>query len=666
MSSAGILPKPGLELGLYPERDLAHRTALEKAVRAGMAPALRRLRRGRGELARAVRKVNALDEKCAAMSALEIRDAARKLGVEMRRHGLRDELLVRAFAFVRAASERCLHMRPYDVQIMGAWAMARGMIAEMQTGEGKTLTATLPACAAALAGIPVHVITVNDYLVTRDAEAMRPLYEFFGLSVGTIVEDMEADDRRSQYACDVTYCTNKQVAFDYLKDRVLLGRKRSRMQLDLETLYAEEPRAERLLMRGLCFAIVDEADSVMIDEAQTPLILSAPDDEPVEADVYVEALRLAETFEVDRDFEVDRFHGAVDITREGRERVDKAAEGMTGPWVSSKFRMELIGKALSALHCFVRDEHYLVSDGKVMIIDEFTGRVMADRAWEHGLHQLIEVKEGCEASSRRRTIARVSYQRFFRRYLRLAGMTGTASSAAAELWSTYGLKVARIPTNRPGRRKVAGDRMFVAEEAKWQAIVTRIAALHEAGRPVLVGTRSVANSERLSAALTEAGVGHVILNARQDDEEADIVARAGGLGTVTVATNMAGRGTDIKLQHGVADLGGLHVLAAERNESARIDRQLIGRCGRQGDPGSAEAIVCLGDEVFARYCPKPVLRLAERSKVPGGTCVSRWAAALVVWFTRRSADRRAAAIRKQMLDMDEHLDNVLAFSGQSE
>lgn len=666
MSSVGVVPRPGIELGLYPERDLGHRGALEKTMLAGVAPMRRRFRRGRGELNRAVRQVQGLASECTKMSDLELRQTAQAIGVDIKRRGLADDLLVRSFAIVREAAERSLRMRPYDVQIMGGWAMIRGMIAEMQTGEGKTLTATLPACAAALAGIPVHVITVNDYLVTRDAEAMRPLYEFLGLTVGAIVEEMEGDERRSQYACNVTYCTNKQVAFDYLKDRVLLGRKRSRMQLDLESLYADKPRAGRLLMRGLCFAVVDEADSVMIDEAQTPLILSAPDDDPVEADVYADALRLAESFELGRDFEIDRLHRIVDITSKGRERVDAAAAGMTGPWVSSKFRMELIGKALSALHCFVRDEHYFVSEGKVMIIDEFTGRAMADRTWEHGLHQLIEVKEGCEASSRRKTIARVSYQRFFRRYLRLAGMTGTASSAAAELWSIYGLKVARIPTNRPSRRRVRRGRMFIDEDAKWQAIVSRIVALHRTAQPVLVGTRSVATSERLSAALTEAGVGHVVLNARQDHEEADIVAGAGRLGTVTVATNMAGRGTDIKLQPGVAELGGLHVLAAERNESARIDRQLVGRCGRQGDPGSAEAIVAVGDEVFERYCPNWALRLARRLVVPGKPYIAGWMASLVIMLTHRVAERRGTAMRKQLLNLDEHLDNVLAFSGQSE
>jgi preprotein translocase subunit SecA len=666
MSSLGSLPRPGIELGLYPESGLPKRTPLEKMVRSGMAPVARRLRRGGSELKRAVRLVNSLATTYEAMSDLELRAAARQAGIDMRRMGLEDDLMIQAFAIVREASTRSLGMRHFDVQIMGGWAMARGMIAEMQTGEGKTLTATLPACTAALAGIPVHVITVNDYLVTRDAEAMKPLYEFVGLSVGTIVEELSPEERRVEYGCDVTYCTNKQVAFDYLKDRVLLGQKRSNMQLELETLYSENPRSERLLLRGLCFAIVDEADSVMIDEAQTPLILSAQEDDGVQTDVYSQALKFASGFEIDKDFEIDRFHRLVEITPSGRERIDEMALGLSGPWASSKFRLELVAKALSALHCFVRDEHYLVDDEKVKIIDEFTGRVMADRTWEHGLHQMVEVKEGCEASSRRKTIARVSYQRFFRRYLRLSGMTGTASSAAAELWSIYSMKVSRIPTNRPGRRQVSRDRMFGSADAKWRAIVARIREMYETGRPVLVGTRSVANSEILSSALTRAGIEHVVLNARQDSEEAEIVARAGMTGTITVATNMAGRGTDIKLAPGVVESGGLHVLAAERNESARIDRQLFGRCGRQGDLGSAEALIALEDEVFERYCPASLRKVAQLFCRGHDDRIPPEIASIIVRWSQRAAERRGVALRKQLLNMDEHLDNVLAFSGQPE
>jgi preprotein translocase subunit SecA len=661
------VPRPGIQLGRYPERDLQPRTALEKLASRGMAPLLSRWRRGSGELERAVRRVTALAAEHAGLTDAELQDAARRVGVEMRRRGLHDDLLVTSFAIVREAAHRVLGMRPYDVQIMGGWAMVRGMIAEMATGEGKTLTATLPACTAALAGIPVHVITVNDYLVARDADAMRALYEFLGLRVGTILEDLGPEQRRTEYAKDVTYCTNKQVAFDYLKDRVLLGRKRGRLQLELENLHAEQPRGDRLLMRGLCFAVVDEADSVMIDEAQTPLILSAPSDADHEAtEVYAQALAVAAELDGDTDFEFDRFHRVVEVTAAGRAKIDRLTAGLKGPWVSSKFRLELVAKALSARHCFVRDEHYLVADGKVQIIDEFTGRVMPDRSWEHGLHQMIEVKEGCEASARRKTIARVSYQRFFRRYLRLSGMTGTASSAAAELWGTYRLRVAKIPTNRPDLRQTLGDTMYVDADHKWHAIVARVRALKAQGRPVLVGTRSVASSEQLSTALNAAGIEHVVLNARQDDEEAAIVSRAGHAGAITVATNMAGRGTDIKLGPGVAANGGLVVLAAERNESPRIDRQLFGRCARQGDPGTAEALIALDDEIVQRYCPSVLRRLGLHLLVDDGRrvrpSVARWMIRSAQWL----AERRGAALRTNLLHTDERLDTLLAFSGQSE
>jgi len=339
MSSVDSVPRPGIELGLYPEKGLPERTALEKMVRASVAPVSRRLRRGHGELRRAAKLVNKLANAHSAMSDEELRGAARQNGIDVRTRGLDDDLLIKAFAIVREAATRTLGMRHFDVQIMGGWAMVRGMIAEMETGEGKTLTATLPACTAALAGIPVHVITVNDYLVTRDAEAMRPLYEFMGLSVGTILEEMDPEQRRVEYSRDVTYCIFKQVAFDYLKDRVLLGLNRSNMQLELESLYTDNPRSERLLLRGLCYAIVDEADSVMIDEAQTPLILSAQEDGQVQSDVYTRALEIASSFEIDRDFEINRFHRLVEITPAGTERIDAVTKGLSGPWASSKYRL---------------------------------------------------------------------------------------------------------------------------------------------------------------------------------------------------------------------------------------------------------------------------------------------------------------------------------------
>ena len=488
-------------------------------------------------------------------------------------------------------------MRHFDVQLLGGWAMMRGKVAEMETGEGKTLTATLPAATAALAGIPVHIITVNDFLVARDAAWMKPLYDVLGLSVGTILEGMSPTDRRHAYGCSITYCTNKQVVFDYLKDRLLLQQENRALHLKIEALHRADPRVSRLMMRGLCFAVVDEADSVLVDEARTPLIISGGRGAGDEERVYRQALDAARRMLAGRDYLVSERERHVDLTDLGRAHAARLTNRYGGVWNVPGHRENIVRQALAALHLYLRDKHYIVDEGQVRIVDEYTGRVMADRSWERGLHQMVEAKEGLEISGRQETLARISYQRFFRRYLRLAGMTGTAREVAGELWAVYGLNTVRIPTNRPQARKIHGDLLYPTSQAKWQAIAAQVAELHKSGRPVLVGTRSVADSEHLSGLLDEAGIQHSVLNARQNRTEAEIVAQAGQPGRVTVATNMAGRGTDIRLAPGVGEAGGLFVIASERHEAGRIDRQLFGRSGRQGDPGEGQAMVSLDDEL---------------------------------------------------------------------
>jgi preprotein translocase subunit SecA len=588
--------------------------------------------------------------------AVELR---RRLGIE----GLVQENVGLTFALVRELADRTLGMRPYDVQLIGGWVMLHGMIAEMQTGEGKTLAATLPASAAALCGIPVHVVTVNDYLVTRDAEWARPLYQSLGLSVGSITEGMEHEDRRRAYACDVTYCANKQVVFDYLRDRLVLGERVGRLQLQLEGLLANEPRSDRLLMRGLCCAIVDEADSVLIDEARTPLIISAGGSSEDQARIYEEALEVTRLL-TEREHFARREH-EIELTDRGRERLRELAEPIGGVWTAERRREELGRLALSALYLFERDRHYLVKDDKVQIIDEYTGRLMPDRSWERGLHQLIEVKEGCKITEQRDTLARISYQRYFRRYLLLCGMTGTAKEVAGELWSVYRLGVVTVPTRLPLRRERQPSRVFRSAAQRWHAVVARIGELRAGGRPVLVGTRSVGASERLSGLLAQAGVPHQVLNARQDKREAEIVAEAGQIGRVTVATNMAGRGTDIKLAPGTEALGGLHVIATERHDAGRIDRQLFGRCGRQGDPGSFEFIVSLEDELVESFYPRFFIRWLRSTAGRTGP-LRRWLGEAIVALPQRAAEMRHARARRSLLKLDEHLGDLLAFSGRPE
>jgi preprotein translocase subunit SecA len=612
-----------------------------------------------------VELVNDLGSEVSALSDEQIREEANDLRLGLRGEGFRAEIVARSFALAREAATRTLGERPYDVQLRGAWVLLQGLVAEMQTGEGKTLTATLPASTAALAGIPTHIVTVNDYLAIRDAETMGPIYRMLGLTVGVIKHGLSPEERRAAYQCDVTYCTNKELTFDYLRDRITLGRQPRRVQLQVERLYARSPRLNGLLLRGLHYAIVDEADSVLIDEARTPLIISGSGEDETEREIYEKALELAGKLERSEDFFLEGRERVVKLTETGRTRLEEIAEPLGGVWRGHLRREDLVSKALVALHTLHADQHYLVQDGKVQIIDEYTGRVMADRSWERGLHQLVEAKEGCELTSRKDPLARISYQRFFRRYIRLAGMTGTAREVAGELGSVYGLSVITIPTNRPLRRESAGSRIYPDDEAKWSAIVERIAELHVAGRPVLVGTRSVEASEKLSKLLGEAGLAHVVLNARQDAEEAEIVARAGETGRITVATNMAGRGTDIRLGDVVAERGGLHVILTERHDARRIDRQLFGRCGRQGDPGTYESMVALTDELVARYAgrvPRELTSLSDTWRPAVATPVRRYA----LRRAQRAAERLHSRMRRDLLKMDEQLETSLAFSGRPE
>jgi preprotein translocase subunit SecA len=633
----------------YAEREIEQDGWLERTVHHARGLYLRHARR-KPEWGRLVAEVAECGRALDGVSDAVLRRSAAELGERLRREGFAPELVTRVFALVREAADRTIGLRHYDVQLIGGAILLDGAVAEMETGEGKTLTATLSASAAALAGWPVHIVTVNDYLARRDAEWMGPIYRALGLSVGLVVHGLSPEERRAAYACNVTYVTNKDIAFDYLRDRILLRGQPSRLQLQLERLGGSDARLRRLLLRGLVYAIVDEADSVLVDEARTPLIISGAGDDAPERKLYETALEIAAALTAPRDFALGGTERTIELTNVGRDRIAELALPHGGLWTGGRRREELVRQGLTALYLMEKDKHYLVRDGRVQIIDEFTGRVMADRAWEQGLHQLVEVKEHCQLTNRREPLARISYQRFFRRYLRLAGMTGTAKEVAGELWSVYRLPVVRVPTNRPLNRQGLPPNVVTTEDEKWTAIVRRIAEVHAQGRPILVGTRSVAASEHLSLLLNRAGLPHVVLNARQDSDEAEIVARAGERGRITVATNMAGRGTDIKLAPGVANLGGLHVIATEFHEAGRIDRQLFGRCGRQGDPGTYEAFASLEDEIVrhARWAnwlgAKPLrLRLAQKM-----------------------AERLYSRMRRDLLRYDEHMETALAFSGRGE
>ncbi len=614
------------------------------------------------------RFVNAVHEHGAGLEGLseaELSQRIQQLRQALAREGLSDEVVAPMFAAIREVSRRTVGVAHYDVQLQAGWAMVNGRLAEMETGEGKTLAATLPAATAALAGIPVHVISVNDYLVQRDADAMRPIYHALGLSVGTVTERMKkAAERQAAYACDVTYVTGKQVAFDYLKDGLQRRHQKSRLAGHIARLRGDPAPQQQLLLRGLCFAVVDEADSVLIDEARTPLILSGPAGSSDWGATYRQAMDLASALEQGSDYRLQPRKQTLEFTQRGRRRLEELAAPLAGFWTGPNRREEWVEKALRAQHLFLRDRHYLVRAGKVEIIDQPTGRAAPDRSWESGLHQMIEIKEGCELSPERETLARISYQQFFRRYLRLSGMTGTAREVASELWSVYRLNPIPIPTRLPVRRRSLGTRLFASADAKWDAVAERVRELQRIGRPVLVGTCSVEASEQLGALLTERGLPHRVLNARQDDQEAAIVAGAGRRGRITVATNMAGRGTDIRLGPGVIESGGLHVIATQRSEARRIDRQLFGRCGRQGDPGSYEEILSLEDDSLGGFFPAGLQRfLVDRcaaSATPAG-----WLK-LLTRAPQWVEERRHAQVRQGLLAMEEYLGRLLAFSGPGE
>jgi len=617
----------------------------------------------RAALLRRADRVLGLEPEFADLTDRRLREAAEEMRAVLRRGNETPEGLERAFALVREVARRQLGLRPFRVQVASALALEAGCIAEMATGEGKTLSATLPATIAGWRGKGCHVITHNDYLASRDAETMEPIYRFCGLRVAAVEQGMDAAARFQAYQADITYGTNKEMAADFLRDRLSLGRLRGLPEALMARIAEGAGRGtDRLVQRGLACAIVDEADSLLIDEAVTPLIISGPAPNPEQVEAFRTAAALAAGLEDGRDFRTSRRYREVDLTAAGKARLAGAAADLGGLWAGARRREELVTQALTARAFYQRDEQYIIDEEKVVIVDEFTGRLMPDREWRDGLHQAVEAKERLQVNPPKDTYARVSFQRFFRLYRKLSGMTGTAAEAWREFWQIYHLPVVTIPTNRPCIRKHLPDRVFATEDAKWQAIVAEIRRAHETGQPVLVGTRSVQASEHLSGLLAAEGLQHQVLNAVRHREEAQVTAGAGQMGRITVATNMAGRGTDIKLGRGVAEAGGLRVVASERHEARRIDRQLFGRSARQGDPGVAGAIVSLEDELVRRHAPH-ASALARRRYGRTERDISGPVVRHVFNAAQRRAERMALAQRKGVLKADSWLDEYLGFAG---
>ncbi len=600
---------------------------LNKVLRFGEGRSMKQ------RVARVVR-INALEPAMQDLSDDAIRERAVDIRARLADGTEIDEVLDETFALVREASWRSLGMRPYDVQLIGAMVLNEGQIAEMRTGEGKTLAAVPAVVLNALTGHGVHLVTVNDYLASRDANWMRPVYEALGLTVGVIGSMMPEEDRRTAYAADITYGTNSECGFDYLRDNMAV-------------------RLDDCVQRGHTFCIVDEVDSILIDEARTPLIISGVPE--AAADTYYRFARIVPTLKRDTDYEVDEKSKTVAPLETGVEKVERAL-GIDHLYLD--VHGQLVNhfiQALKAQSLFRKDKEYIVRDGEVLIVDEFTGRVLEGRRYSEGLHQAIEAKEGLKIREENQTLATITLQNYFRMYDKLSGMTGTASTEANEFNKIYETEVVSIPTHRPMVRNDENDFIFKTKDSKFRAVIEDIADAHDRGQPVLVGTISVAVSEMLSGMMERRGIPHSVLNAKQHDQEAEVIARAGERGAVTIATNMAGRGVDIKLGDGVEELGGLYVIGTERHESRRIDNQLRGRSGRQGDPGMTRFFLSAEDDLIRIFSGDRMYKILDRLGPGDDMPIDSKMLTRTVEGAQKKVEEYNFNIRKRVLEYDDVL-----------
>ena len=580
-----------------------------------------------------VDKINALEPDMQALSDARLRAKTDEFRLRLTKGETLDDLLPEAFALVREAARRVLGLRHFDVQLIGGYILHRGNIAEMATGEGKTLVATLPAYLNALEGKGVHVVTVNDYLAKRDSEEMGRVYKFLGMSVGLITHEMDFPARKAAYAADITYGTNNEFGFDYLRDNMVVS-------------------LDQMVQRPLHYAIVDEVDSILIDEARTPLIISGPGEKST--NLYQVLADVVSHFKEGEDYTVDEKQKTVAPTEKGIAKAEKLLgvsnmyDGEAGIDYSHQLMAALKAKAL-----MIRDRDYVVKDGEVIIVDEFTGRLMFGRRYSEGLHQAIEAKEHVKVERESQTLATITFQNYFRMYDKLSGMTGTAKTEEQEFQKIYNLSVYTVPTNKPNIRKDLPDVIYKTKRAKYRAVVREIEKLHAQGRPVLVGTTSISQSEELSDMLKKKGISHNVLNAKHHEQEAAIVADAGQMGAVTIATNMAGRGTDIVLGEGVAELGGLHIIGTERHESRRIDNQLRGRCARQGDPGSTQFYLSLEDDLMRLFGSDNISGMMDRLGMDEDDPIEHKLVTRSIESAQKKVEARNFDIRKQVLEYDD-------------
>lgn len=593
------------------------------------------------QLGKLADKVIALEEKTAILTDEEIRNKTKQFQTELadidnvkKQNDYLDKILPEAYALVREGSKRVFNMRPYKVQIMGGIAIHKGDIAEMRTGEGKTLTATMPTYLNALAGRGVHVITVNEYLSSVQSEEMAELYNFLGLTVGLNLNSKTTEEKREAYAQDITYSTNNELGFDYLRDNMVN--------------YSEDR-----VMRPLHFAIIDEVDSILIDEARTPLIISGEAEKSTS--LYTQANVFAKMLKQDEDYKYDEKTKAVHLTEQGADKAERMFKVENLYDVQNVDVISHINTALRAHVTLQRDVDYMVVDGEVLIVDQFTGRTMPGRRFSEGLHQAIEAKEGVQIQNESKTMASITFQNYFRMYNKLAGMTGTAKTEEEEFRNIYNMTVTQIPTNKPVQRNDKSDLIYISQKGKFDAVVEDVVEKHKAGQPVLLGTVAVETSEYISNLLKKRGIRHDVLNAKNHEREAEIVAGAGQKGAVTIATNMAGRGTDIKLGEGVEELGGLAVIGTERHESRRIDDQLRGRSGRQGDKGDSRFYLSLQDELMIRFGSERLQKMMSRLGLDDSTPIESKMVSRAVESAQKRVEGNNFDARKRILEYDEVL-----------
>lgn len=650
------------------ERSDPRDKALVRWIEEHSAFVLARLRPRRSRLRRFAETVIARGEALVGLSPSGLETAIEDVAQRLRKTPGEEAALIQAFALIREVTGRELGLRHYPSQIMAGRVLHNGDVAQLATGEGKTITGLLPAITSALSGLPVHLVTVNPYLAARDCETLRPVIEAFGLSVGLIDSEMSPDQKRQAYGCDVAFVTNKDLCFDYLRDLQARGSQRSHGRALMARVGQGAARPGTApMLRGLPFALLDEVDLVLVDEARIPLIISGPRGEAEGEEEFRRALDIAADLRAEDHFRLHPQRRSVELTKAGKARLKSLTQGLPGLWRAERARVERIEQALAALHLYANGHDYVVlEDQTVQIVDAHTGRISPGRSWERGLHQLIELKEGVPLTGGTATAAKITYQRFFRRYMKLAGMTGTAQGLSSEFWRVFGLRICPIPTHRPPRRKDRQPRIYRDAAAKWAAVADRARTVAARGQPVLIGTLSVESSTRIAELLRGAGAQPMVLNALQDAEEAAIIAQAGQAGTITIATSMAGRGTDIALGPGVEALGGLHVIVTEPSESRRVDRQLIGRAGRQGDAGSSEAILSLEDELFRVQAPGLGRAATGSLRALGLRRVAGAPAALLLRGAQSAAEQRNGRLRRATLKSDRDLGTMLGFAGRGE